>query len=415
MNDDQVTAIRQYARCLSVEAGDQHHVVSALGAWLVLALCAGLAPSRHARSELNEILGMDAETAFALACELLVQTHPLVGAAAGLWYHSASETSQVKSWSARLPSSVDTGEVPTQREIDGWSERQTLGLIKRFPMDLSADVTCILASALATRVSWEMPFEVVPASELAPSAWSSTLKWVLRAPQADHRHQQFLVDAPAVGHAAVHLARARGGLLVGSVIAADEGAPPSKVLESAHEIVTAEAQTSGSTTRISLFDLPLGDGPLWSLTEESVQTTAHNGREERVVSVLPAWSAETELDLRAESLGFAAAARILADAFANPDWQFTARQAAVARYSAIGFEAAAVTGLMMRMSAPVLRPGARRVASVRFARPYAVVAAACDGMNGRSDHPTPAVWRGLPIFSAWVTTPSDADLAPAVR
>ena len=152
-------------------------------------------PASDQQPELNEILGMDAGAAFALACELLAQTHPLVGAAAGLWYQSAYETSQVKSWSTRLPSSVDTGELPTQREIDDWSDRHTLGLIKRFPMELSADVTCILASALATRVSWEVPFEVVPASELAPTAWSSTLKWVLRTPHADHRHQQFLVDA----------------------------------------------------------------------------------------------------------------------------------------------------------------------------------------------------------------------------
>ena len=214
---------------------------------------------------------------------------------------------------------------------------------------------------------------------------------------------------------AVHLARARGGLLVGSVIAADEGVAPSNVLDVAHEIVTAEAQTFGSTTHISLFDLPLGDGPLWSLTEEAVQTKAHDGREERLMTVLPAWSAETELDLRDESLGFAAAARTLADAFENPGWQFSARQTAVARYSAIGFEAAAVTGLIMSMSATVLRPGARRVARVRFARPYAVVAAACDGRNGRSDQPTPSVWRGLPIFSAWVTKPSDADLAPVMQ
>ena len=56
------------------------------------------------------------------------------------------------------------------------------------------DVTCILASVLATKVSWVVPFDVVDASELGPGDWSSQLHWVLRAPGGDHRHRQFLVE-----------------------------------------------------------------------------------------------------------------------------------------------------------------------------------------------------------------------------
>jgi hypothetical protein len=409
MNERPDTAIRRYAERLHAQAGTGHHVVSALGAWLVLALCAALADTEQEREELRQLLGTEPQEAADFASDLLTQTHPLVGAGAAVWYPSRLETAQIKAWSAELPSSMETGELPTQHEIDDWSNRRTLGLINRFPLDLSPDVTCILASALATKVSWDAPFEVVAASELAPSAWCRGLNSVLRTPRADHRHQQFLVNGGELGLLAVHLARAQGGLLVGSVIAADEGAPPSKVLGIAHEIVVAEAQEAGRTPHASLFDVPLGEEQVWSISEEAVETTNRNGREERFVTVLPAWTAETKLDLGAESLGFPAAARLLAKAFDRTDWHFAARQSAVARYSAIGFEAAAVTGLMMTMSAPRSRPGVRRNARVRFAHPYAVVAAASEEMTGTASKLVPRVWHGLPIFSAWVSEPSAAD------
>ena len=51
---------------------------------------------------------------------------------------------------------------------------------------------------------------------------------------------------------------------------------------------------------MSLFDLPLGDAPVWSIVEEEVETSAPQGQEERIVSVLPAWTAQTDLDLYAQ-------------------------------------------------------------------------------------------------------------------
>jgi hypothetical protein len=166
-------------------------------------------------------------------------------------------------------------------------------------------------------------------------------------------------------------------------------------------------------TRQPLFDLPLGDGTVWSIGEEQVDTTAPGGLEEQVVSVLPAWSARTDVDPRDdEALGFAAAARVLAEALELAEWWYDARQAAMARYSAVGFEAAAVTGLAVLVSAKVARPGRRRTATVRFAHPFAVAAAACDDRQARHASPVPSAWHGLPVFSAWVSEPTDADPPP---
>jgi hypothetical protein len=193
--------------------------------------------------------------------------------------------------------------------------------------------------------------------------------------------------------------------LVGSVIAADPNLPPGDVLAAAEEIVTAEARQRGTVARTSLFGLPLGSAEVWPITEEPAQTLGPDGRDQRVDAVLPAWSADTDLDLDDEALGFPALARVFKAALELRSLRYEARQAAVARYSAVGLEAAAVTGFAVAASAPVTSPGLRRSAMVRFGHPFAVVAAASDvGPTGPVNR-----WHGLPVFSAWVSEPSDAE------
>ena len=98
---------------------------------------------------------------------------------------------------------------------------------------------------------------------------------------------------------------------MGSVIAVDPEVPPAAVLASAHSIISAEARVLHSVARCSLFDLPLGSGALWTITEEQVETKARDGREDVVTSVLSAWSAETTADVDREDLGLPAAARVI--------------------------------------------------------------------------------------------------------
>jgi hypothetical protein len=372
---------------------------------VLVALCATVAGDERGRGE----LGADPVLAAAFAARLLADPHPLVAAGAGAWVRPARETTRIKQWRAELPAVVDTGDIPSQEEIDRWAAERTFGLIERFPIDLSEDVVCLLATALATKVSWEVAFEVVDAAALGPSRWPAALRRVLRPPPGDPRHCQYLAGTDRAGTVGVHLTGARGGLLVGSVIA-DPAVPAGDVLAAAEEIVTAEARRAGSVARLSLFDLPLGEGPAWSISEQQADTTAPDGREEQVISVLPAWSARTDLDLPDdEALGFAAAARALAEALELAEWWCDARQAAMARYSAVGFEAAAVTGPAVLVSGKVSRPGRRRAADLRFAHPFAVVAAAFDDPRARHASPVPSAWHGLPVFSAWVSEPTDAD------
>jgi hypothetical protein len=385
---DVAAPVARYAARLHALAGPRHHVASPLGAWLLLALCAP--PSEG--TILNAPLGTDPAAAADLAGELLARPDPQVPAAAAVWHRPGRLTAVVARWLATLPPQVRTGPLTSQAELDDWARDGTFGLVERFPVTLDPSLYLLAATVLAARVSWERPFDLAPASALGESSpWAGTLGQVLRTPDGPG-HQQFVAATPAAGDVAVHAARARGGLLVTSVAAAP-GVPAADVLAAAYDLAPALA-LGQAVARRSLFDLPLGEGPLWSVTERTGPVRSGAGREERCTAVLPAWSAHTDLDLSEPSLGFAAAAQALAP---GDPWQ--ARQAAMARYSRVGFEAAAVTGLAVAMAMTVPRTGLIRTAELRFGHPFAVVAVPAGD---------PGPWRGLPVFSAWVAQPEDA-------
>jgi hypothetical protein len=412
---DVAAPLARYARRLHAAAGARHHVASPLGAWLLLALCAPASEGPD-RGSVNEALGCDAAEAADLARALLASPHPLVPAAAGVWHHAPATSPALARWLAGLPPQVQAGPLASQAELNDWARRHTFGLIDRFPLP-DPSIWLLVATVLATRVAWERPFDLAPASALGPSSpWSAGPGRVLRTPDGPG-HEQFVAATEAAGDVAVHTARARGGLLVTSVAAAP-GVPADAVLAAAYDLAVARAVSGrapagppsggpaprGTVGRRSLFDLPLGDGPLWAISERSAPTKAAGGREERCTAVLPAWSARSEHDLSDPALGFAAAARALAG---GDPWQ--ARQAAMARYSRVGFEAAAVSAVAVALAMLTPRRGLIRTAELRFGHPYAVVAVTADEPSrGRDPAAARGPTHGLPVFSAWVAQPEDA-------
>ena len=384
--------LADYAARLHAAAG-RHTVASALGAWLLLALAAP-ASSGSDRARLTDVLGCDADTAAGFAARLLDHPHPVVASAAAVWTRAGLQPSDpFRHWRDALPAAVSRGDLPTQPELDAWARDHTLGLIDRFPVDTSGALI-VLASALATKVSWQTPFTLAPAASLGPaSPWSQTLREVLHTPGPGTGlgHRQFIAASTEAGDVAVHAAAARDGLVVYSV-AAGPDVPYLDVLAAAHRVACADA-VAAPVPRRDLHSLTLGDGPAWFLREEPASNPA-----DICTAVLPAWSARSEHDLAPPELGFGAAASALA-----PGAEWGARQAAMAKYSRTGFEAAAVTA-MFAFSAYTPPRAERRVADLRFGHPYAVVAVA----TGITDDAASAAWSGVPVFSAWVSEPEDA-------
>jgi hypothetical protein len=98
-----------YAGRLHAAAGPGQHVVSPLGAWLLIALCAGPDEDR-----LAPVLGMDGSGAATVVGALLADPHPVVAAALGAW----SSPPDLDDWSAGLPAGVATGPIPAQADLD---------------------------------------------------------------------------------------------------------------------------------------------------------------------------------------------------------------------------------------------------------------------------------------------------------
>jgi hypothetical protein len=389
--------VARYARRFHEVVGYEHHVASPLGAWLLLALC-GPATSGEERRQFEDVLGCDVDEAASIAGGLLEQPHPLVGAAGAVWNREGAGN---PSWLAGLPAGVERGPIPTQDVADAWAREHTFGLIKRFPIPIDDKIYLLLATALATKVSWDRPFELAPGSALGEaSPWSREVKQVLVSPLVAPRadlHKAFLAST-RVGEVGVHVGRAQDGLFVASVIAA-ANVPAVDVLAAAHRLATDVALNRPVAMR-SLFDLPLGAGPLYSVWEEM----SPDGPGERCRAVLPAWEADNVHDLADPRMGFAAAAGALGK---GDPWN--AKQAAMARYTRVGFEAAAVTAMAIALSARV--PGIGRRGEIRFGHPYAVIAVAAsdpdaeaDGVGDWADR-----WNGVPVFSAWVAKPGEAE------
>ena len=407
-------ALSSYAQRLHKSVRDDHHIVSPLGAWMLLALCARGSDGRL-RDELTKVLGMDVDLAATAVASLVEKPHPAVATGAGIWT-SRELHAGLAQWLAQLPVPVDRGEIPGKAALDKWAAERTRGLIRQFPVQIPPESLLVLATALATKVAWVEPYLSVPSRELDgrdASDWSRQVERVLRSSPAEG-HAQFIARTERVGDVGVHTVMARENMTVTSVIAQHD-VQPDDVIATAYDLAVAVACHQTIDAR-SLFDLPLGKSPLWTISEEEIVTSTPGEREEIYSAVLPAWSSEATHDLGRAELGFPAAAAWLAQLTRSDDlYDYQAKQSVVARYNRRGFEAAAVSAMGFCGSAMAYpdQRGLLRRATLRFGHPFAVVAVAGAWVDWLGDHSGRTrgseFWYGLPVYSAWVTVPVEAE------
>ncbi|MBX9246546.1 hypothetical protein ICW40_17280 [Actinotalea ferrariae] len=387
------------ARCLS-----GHAVGSPLGLWVLLATVAPAAGGA-ARAEIEDVLGTTADDAAARAAELVASPHPAVAAAVAVWAEPRYLAPAFRRWADGLGGGVETGPVPTPEQADAWACGRTRGLVPNFPVQLTPATAVVLASALATDIAWTEPFDETAPSALG-GAFGDVATTALAAPAG---HRRFLARTTAAADVGVHVATSHDGLHVISVVA-DHGVESAAVHAAAGEVAHLVTGHGGGAVVLRLADLPLGTGPAWTVTE-APERVAGGAPVEVVDAVLPAWRASTDVDLSGAP-GVRAAFETL-ERFLRPDARpaaFEARQVAVASYRKDGFEAAAVTAIAMRAGAAAPVEALVRRATIRFDRPYAVLAVAMDRVPDperpwtTTDLGRPA-WDGVPVFSAWVAVP----------
>ncbi len=346
-------------------------VLSAAGVWPLLALLADGAEG-PARAELEEALGIPAEGAAAAARELLAALADVRGlrAATGLWTRAGLPLEE--DWSAKLPAGARgrlTGDPDADAEaLDAWASDRTGGLIERMPVCLDKSSLLVLASALTLRLRWIQPFEEAY-GEPFDGPWAGRpVRMLLRSTS--------LLDRVGVAQGpsgAVTLLEVVGAAGVDVHLALGEaGAPVGDTLTTAIAAVTRALPATGASL------LPDGSpGP-----GLAVATVAAYSPEPRLDIATAAFEIRSEQDLldHARLFGLETATDRDHGHFPGVSCQplaiASARQSAMARFHAEGFEAAAVTALgAVGAGCAPTRPRYRaRRAEVRFDRPFGFLA-----------------------------------------
>ncbi|KOU22682.1 serpin family protein [Streptomyces sp. WM6368] len=343
-------------------------VMAAAGVWPLLALLADGAAG-PARAELEEALGIPPEGAAAAARELLAALAGVRGlkAATGLWTEAGLPLEE--DWSAKLPAGARgrlTGDPGTDAEaLDAWASDRTGGLIEHMPVSLDKGSLLVLASALTLRLRWIQPFEEAYGEPCA-GPWADRPVRMLR-------RRTSLLDRVRVAHGpsgTVTLLEVVGAAGVDVHLALGEAeAPLGDTLTTAIGAVTRALPATGASL------LPDGSpGP-----GLAVGTVTAHSPEPRLDIETAAFEVRSDQDLldHARLFGLEAATDRGHGHFpgisSRPLAIASARQSALARFHAEGFEAAAVTAVEAAVGcAPTLpRPRYRaRRAEVCFDRPF---------------------------------------------
>lgn len=290
-----------------------------------------------------------------------------------------------------------------------WSDRAV-------PMRIDERTRIVLASALATKVSWSVPLEVVPAEDHlgVSSPWRGRVGRLLW----DERPGLIakLVLTRAAGLVAVHCAAAVEGVTVVSV-SAEPGLSRAVVLDAVHDVLAQMRAGWPASMTCSLLELPVGLGHSWQISEREIPTPTAGERVELISGAsLPAWRVESQLDFkRSELFGSEAALNALRELIGpRPDDETVAGQAAVASFTRFGFETAAITffGIAISASREPLETGVERSATLRFDHPYAAVAVAGNASALAGDDQPESSFTSLPLFTAWIDTPEEPEDDP---
>ncbi|WP_367326157.1 serpin family protein [Streptomyces sp. HUAS ZL42] len=345
-------------------------VFSAAGVWPLLAFLADGAAGA-ARAELAEALGLPAEQAAGAARELLAGMGSIRGldTALGLWTKRTLELRE--EWEAGLPAEahgVLTGDLTADRQaLDAWAAKRTDGLVERMPVVLREDTELVLASALALRTQWLTPFWEVPL-DTPYEPWATTERLGLRRSGA-------VLDRVGVADTpdgfVTELKVLGGNALDVHLLLGEERMTPGQVLGAGVDILARRH------TVVSGPLLPYGDvGP--GLRVEKVRCARPEPPSLDVTTVAYDMMASHDLLELHRLFGLTTARDARQGHFPGiggfPLAIGSAKQSTMARFGALGFEAAAVTAFAAAPGGvPEFRYVTTRISAV-FDRPFGFLA-----------------------------------------
>jgi serine protease inhibitor len=353
----------RWAQCA---VGASSTVFSAVGVWPLLALLADGADDRS-RSALEEAIRMPAAEAAGGVSHLLnlLQQSTSARGAMALW---ASEGIILRDeWASRWPPGVvgrlSNDRAVSQRRLDDWTREHTDSLIERFPLQVSGEIGIMLASALALRTQWQDRFYDVP-MRIREGPWGGDAEFSGLYRSGDDLDLLAIFSTVAGD---VSLVTVAGAGDVDIVLAIGEA-------EVAGGTVLAKALRAIRGTPVRLgSSLEVGD------RAPGVEVVEAEGVPRLLVRVPRfAVTADHRLISNAEVFGLVEATDCSRGHFPGisdtPLCVSEAAQSAFAKFTATGFEGAAVTAIFTRAVSRRLHPTVSRQVHVTFDRPFAFVA-----------------------------------------
>ncbi|MBR7835198.1 hypothetical protein KDL01_18135 [Actinospica durhamensis] len=354
-----VDAVNRMTRQWIRTCPDQSSVFCAPSAWPLLGLLAHAADG-PGRKELEHAVGLPANDARAGALEILglLREMTATNSALGIW--ARAQCPLDPPWTTGLPLGTVghlTGDpVRDGPLLDGWARQHTGGLIEKMPVEVDDETLLVLATAMSVRTSWIRPF-----TESGYPTWSDEGVWRDRRYYTLWRASRIVdrVSVAATNHGEITCLEILGkeGVTVHLVIG-EQGRSAREVLEGGLLARSGYGRRGG--------ELRIGE----TAPALAVERVPDNEPDDRLLIHMPRFSVDASHDLleHPEVFGLDTVTDRLRGHFpaisAQPLAVSQARQSAAARFTAKGFEAAAVTAIaLMAGGMPPVPP--RRVKQIR--------------------------------------------------
>lgn len=362
---------------------------SALGAYINLAIISKALSETLTNTEVESLeakLGTSIDSAFVMV-QTLSKTYPNVVKFALAFWTNVPENFFYKTI-LQLVGSIDTAEtglqVPDEKAVNKWVAEKTMNLIDSIPLIYPMDG--LLINAIATKISWIREFTVVNAPD--NSSWD--VKTLLK--ESTTAVKVYNVDGVrfAVHSKAGVMGQEKETVLVHSIVG--EKDVPLSELNALFLKVNSDAETNYEETLDFWLTEKIATDFLTVSQEEGI-----DGGNKFTVT-LPSWSSsgviENEDLLKAGFGDVDPALKRIKQAVET-------KQVVVAKYSAVGYEAAAVTfSMMVRGSMPVRAK--YLLGELNFNHPYLVVAMFKNGRNENNP------WSDIPLFTHVVNTAEES-------
>lgn len=351
---------------------DQAYAASTVGAWLLLAQMLGAGWKNFNEEDTlkaTQVLKMPPHEAFVASSYLLnnLPTHLHSATKAWVTEQYPLTTPAQLGWAGELDDSDSGSSIEVnakinnlKSELDNWVKEKSLGILEQFNLEINEETLIVAANIIATKIDWDTPFDSISNTE---SIWES--KELLRTKK---EHHIFFAEDPVHGAKYVIVNNHQDSLYVSAVLPLNEDTPDDQVLRFTESYVRRPDMIS------LLQNESVADSPYVTVTDIHSES-------DRTEAFLPAWEMSYDSPLL-DVPQFSAAVNGSEDA-STPT---VLKQTVKAAYNRNGFEAAALTGMMMRASA--MMPRKAKKYSVLFNRNYVVVA-----------HSKEEAWAKIPLFS----------------